>query len=197
MLCKNFFEQPTVTVAQNLIGTTLVYQGREIIITETEGYVGEDDPACHAAKGRTKRTEVMFGPAGITYVYLIYGMYHCLNIVTEAQDFPAAVLIRGGIDRHNPHLKLDGPGKLCRSLEITREDNQQSATDGTHLYFTKAQRVYDFESTPRIGIKVGTDKLWRFVMTREEQQSFYNPFNPEKASKALCRDVFRSTSGFG
>ena len=83
MLCKNFFEQPTVTVAQNLIGTTLVYQDREIIITETEGYVGEDDPACHAAKGRTKRTEVMFGPAGITYVYLIYGMYHCLNIVTK------------------------------------------------------------------------------------------------------------------
>ena len=80
------------------------------------------------------------------------------------------MLIRGGIDRHNLHLKLDGPGKLCRSLEITREDNQQSATDGTHLYFTKAQRVYAFESTPRIGIKVGTDKLWRYVMTREEQQ---------------------------
>lgn len=170
MLCKNFFEQSTVTVAQNLIGTTLVYQDREIIITETEAYVGEDDPACHAAKGRTKRTEVMFGPAGMTYVYLIYGIHHCLNIVTEAEGLPAAVLIRGGIDRNNIHLKLDGPGKLCRSLNITRSQNQQDATDGTKLYFQEAQRAYTFASTPRIGIKVGTDKLWRFVMTAEEQQ---------------------------
>ena len=78
-LQQNFFEQPTLIVAQELLGKVLVFNNHQGLITETEAYIGEDDPACHAAKGRTKRTEVMYGSAGYSYVYLIYGMYYCLK----------------------------------------------------------------------------------------------------------------------
>jgi DNA-3-methyladenine glycosylase len=92
-LRQEFFARDTVTVAQELLGQRLCFQGKSGIITETEAYVGQDDPACHAARGMTKRTEVMFGQAGVVYVYLIYGKYYCLNLVTEKLDFPAAVLV--------------------------------------------------------------------------------------------------------
>ena len=164
MLTTSFFAHPTQYVAQELIGATLVYDDKQIMITETEAYIGKDDPACHAAKGRTKRTEVMFGRAGLIYVYLIYGMYHCLNIVTEEEGFPAAVLIRGGKDFSSPHVKLDGPGKLCRYLALTRDDNFKDATDGSHLYFLPREQDYSIKTTPRIGIREGTDKLWRYVL---------------------------------
>lgn len=92
-LKRHFFEQSTLIVAKELLGKVLIFNNYQGLITETEAYIGEDDPACHAAKGRTNRTEIMYGKAGYSYVYLIYGMYYCLNIVTEAQDFPAAVNI--------------------------------------------------------------------------------------------------------
>ncbi|MCK6499590.1 MAG: DNA-3-methyladenine glycosylase, partial [Nitrospira sp.] len=95
---RAFFVRPTVQVAQSLIGKYLVRESERGVVSgrivEVEAYVGPEDKACHASKGRTARTDVMFGPAGVAYVYLIYGMYHCLNVVTEAEDFPAAVLIR-------------------------------------------------------------------------------------------------------
>ena len=98
MINRDFFVRPTLTVARALLGQRLVREtdGRRLggLIVETEAYIGFDDTACHASKGRTSRTEVMFGPPGQTYVYLIYGMYHMLNLVTEPVDFPAAVLIR-------------------------------------------------------------------------------------------------------
>lgn len=109
-LGKEFFLGDAVEVAQNLIGKTVVRRfdnGQELryIITETEAYRGEDDLACHASKGRTPRTDVMYHSGGVVYVYLIYGMYWMLNFVTSEQDFPAAVLIRGlgGIN---------GPGRV-------------------------------------------------------------------------------------
>src|SRR5207247_10399051 len=90
-------------------------------IIEVEAYVGPQDKACHASKGRTQRTEVLFGPPGVAYVYLIYGMYHCLNVVTEREEFPSAVLIRAiEIDGE----LIDGPGRLCRALQIDRYLNR-------------------------------------------------------------------------
>ncbi|ARD86364.1 3-methyladenine DNA glycosylase [Rickettsia bellii] len=94
-LSREFFARDTNIVSQELLGKVLYFQGKTAIITETESYIGQDDPACHAARGRTKRTDIMFGPAGFSYVYLIYGMYYCLNFVTETDGFPAATLIRG------------------------------------------------------------------------------------------------------
>ena len=108
ILTRAYFNRPTLTVARSLIGKYLVREidGRVLAgkIVEVEAYVGPKDKACHASKGRTQRTEVMFGPAGGAYVYLIYGMYHCLNVVTEREEFPSAVLIRaielnGAVDR--------------------------------------------------------------------------------------------------
>lgn len=161
-LAHDFFEQPTVRVAQSLLGQYLHYKGIVGIITETEAYCGFDDPASHAYRGRTPRNEVMFGPAGYSYVYLIYGMYHCLNIVTEGVDFPAAVLIRGLFLR-DEKIHLDGPGKLCRYLNITRQENNQNLINNPHFYLTRHITEVEFQATPRIGIKQGREKLWRFV----------------------------------
>jgi len=95
VLSRSFYAHPTLQVAEDLIGKILVYKDMSGRITETEAYIGEDDLACHASRGRTPRTEIMYGQSGHAYIYLIYGMYHCLNIVTEKAGSPAAVLIRG------------------------------------------------------------------------------------------------------
>ena len=164
------------------------------IITETEAYVGSDDPACHAAGGKTERNCVMFGFAGKAYVYFTYGMYHCLNIVTEREGFPAAVLIRGikpvvGMDimRRNrskfkiksqkpktKNLKLaDGPGKLCVALDIDLNLNGEDVINGNKLWVENnpvlslgSSRFYriDVKKTPRVGISKGKSKKWRFVL---------------------------------
>lgn len=164
-LTHGFYNRPTVQVAQDLLGKTLVFQGQQSIITETEAYVGQDDPACHAAKGITPRTKVMFGRAGVSYVYLIYGLYYCLNFVTEEEGFPAAVLIRGVLikDKH-----LNGPGKVCRDLGVTKNHNEIDLVKSDEFFvMDTGTPVPDFKATPRIGIKVGTDKLWRFVVDKE------------------------------
>lgn len=122
-LGKKFFTQNTNRVARALIGKNMVfdYGKRACRITETEAYRGFDDKACHASKGRTERNKVMFGPAGRLYIYLIYGIYYMLNIVTEEKDFPAAVLIRGLDPLKGIEADLSGPGKLTRELEITKD----------------------------------------------------------------------------
>jgi DNA-3-methyladenine glycosylase len=152
-LNRSFFNRPTLIVAQELLSKILVFNNYKGYITETEAYIGNNDPACHAAIGRTKRTEVMFGPAGYSYVYFIYGMYYCLNFVTENEGFPAAVLIRGIKLLDHPYTHLNGPGKLCKYLGITKSDNSVDITQSEKFYVT-----------PRIGIKVGTDLPWRFVI---------------------------------
>ena len=169
-LNRKFFENNTLTVAKELLGKTLVFNNHQGIITETEAYIGENDPACHAAKGRTKRTEVMYGEAGFSYIYLIYGMYYCFNVVTEQKDFPAAVLIRGV--KLKSEQPLDGPGKLCKYLGITTEHNKIDLTKSIYFYIkdnNKHQthkKSLDFIQTPRIGIKVGTEQLWRFKLAK-------------------------------
>ena len=121
-------------------------------IVEVEAYVGSQDKACHASKGRTQRTEVMFGPAGVAYVYLIYGMYHCLNVVTEREEFPSAVLIRA--IELNGEL-IDGPGRLCRALQIDRRLNRVDLTIGESLWFEDRGEVVGrgkVGAYPRIGV---------------------------------------------
>lgn len=167
-LTKDFFQKPTLQVAQGLLGSRLIFGAYAGLITETEAYIGEDDPACHAAKGLTPRTKVMFGPAGHSYVYLIYGMYHCLNIVTEAEGFPAAVLIRGLWLESSTHL--NGPGKLCKALGIATEHNNIDITHNEHFYITEGVAVGKMDVTPRIGIKQGLDRMWRFVADPREFQ---------------------------
>jgi len=162
-LPRSFFNRPTLDVAKELLGKEIYFQGKTGIITETEAYIGKDDPACHAARGKTPRTAVMFGDAGYSYVYLIYGMYHCLNFVTEEEEFPAAVLIRGIHSPSLPIKKTNGPGKLCKELGITREHNNIDLINSDFFYVNNTNLKPDFDTTPRIGISRGQDKLWRFV----------------------------------
>jgi DNA-3-methyladenine glycosylase len=160
---RDFFEQSTLDVAQQLIGKSMMFENVQGVITETEAYVGQDDPACHAARGLTPRNAVMFGPAGHSYVYFIYGMYFCLNFVTEKEGFPAAVLIRGVFIKSPFEKHLNGPGKLCRDFGITKEHNGIDLTLSPQLYVLRESQPLPYITTPRIGIRVGTDKLWRFV----------------------------------
>ncbi|MEO5956725.1 MAG: DNA-3-methyladenine glycosylase [Nitrospiraceae bacterium] len=169
ILGRPYFARPTVQVARSLIGKYLVraIDGREIAgkIVEVEAYVGPEDKACHASKGRTQRTDVLFGPAGVAYVYLIYGMYHCLNVVTERKEFPSAVLIRA-IEIEGE--LIDGPGRLCRVLEIDRGLNRADLTDGESLWFEDRGIVLkrgELGAYARIGVDYAgawAKKLWRF-----------------------------------
>ncbi len=170
-LKRNFFNRDTLIVAQELLGKYLVRKpGNKIIrakITETEAYCGQNDLACHASKGLTKRTKVMFGPPGHAYIYLIYGMYHCLNIVTEKEGYPAAVLIRG--------LQLDGcggPGKLCRQFKIDKNLNGVDMCKSREIWIESAsRRKGEKPSGIKKGKRIGVDyagkwknKFWRFYI---------------------------------
>lgn len=168
-LPRIYFNRPTVTVARSLIGKYVVREidGRILAgkIIEVEAYVGPQDKACHASKGRTQRTEVLFGPPGVAYVYLIYGMYHCLNVVTEREEFPSAVLIRAiEIDEE----LIDGPGRLGRTLQIDRRLNRADLTTGKSLWFEDRGALVkrgDVGAHPRIGVDYAgkwAKKLWRF-----------------------------------
>jgi DNA-3-methyladenine glycosylase len=166
ILSRNFYERPTLIVAGELLGKTLKFSNFSGIITEVEAYIGRDDPACHAAKGYTKRTSVMFGKPGFSYVYFIYGMYHCLNVVTEEEGFPAAVLIRGLKLTDPLELNLGGPGILCKKLNITKEHNSLDLTAGHEFCVYESDCKLDYICTPRIGISSGKEKFWRFKATR-------------------------------
>ncbi len=169
ILPRTYFDRPTLVVARSLLGKYLVRDngGGTIAgrIIEVEAYVGPEDRACHASKGRTRRTDVMFGRAGVAYVYLIYGMHHCLNVVTEREEFPAAVLIRAvEIDGE----LIDGPGRLCRTLGIDRTLNRHDLTAGERLWFEdRGGRVdrKDVGAFPRVGVDYAgawAGKPWRF-----------------------------------
>ena len=163
-LGKDYFNRYCVDVARDLLGQRLIFGPYQGIIIETEAYRGADDPASHSYKGPTPRSAIMFGEPGVSYVYFIYGMYHCLNIVTEDLHNPSAVLIRG-IKLITPETKLlNGPGKICRELGITRDHSGFDLTQHNDFYIAQGEKVEHFEVTPRIGIKVATDKLWRFVV---------------------------------
>lgn len=159
-LTLDFFNRPTEIVAKELIGQKIMIHHQEAMITETEAYRGLDDPASHAFKGPTPRSRIMFEESGRLYIYLIYGMYHCLNIVAHEDGEAGAVLIRGlQID----DLHLVGPGKICRHFFIDRTYNDHNLIQSQIVYLKKNIYPINIQATPRIGIKQGTDKLWRYV----------------------------------
>ena len=162
-LARDFFARNVVDVARDLISKVLVFGDYQGIITETEAYAGADDPASHAFRGPTPRSRVMFGPAGYSYVYFIYGMHHCFNIVTGQEREASAVLIRGVKLSAPCEVYLNGPGKLCRQLGITREHNNIDIINSTNLYLEDRGLKLSFSATPRIGIRVATEKMWRFI----------------------------------
>jgi len=169
VLKEAFFRRPAPEVALDLLGKYLV---REIdgveeahMITETEAYESTDDRASHASKGRTKRTEVMFGRPGVWYVYLIYGMYQMLNIVTGADGHPSAVLVRGVEG-------INGPGRLTKRLNVSKDFNTKDARKETGLWIEDRGVEINprhIKKTARIGVDyagpVWAKKEWRFVYT--------------------------------
>jgi DNA-3-methyladenine glycosylase len=166
-LTTSFFSRPALVVARDMIGKFLVRRiGRREIavpITETEAYVGPHDLACHGSKGRTPRTEVMFGPAGHWYVYFVYGIHWMLNAVTDDEGHPAAVLVRGA----GP---WNGPARLTKALEIDKRFNTRPIARQTALWIEdrglKIPRK-QIKSTPRIGVDYSgpwAAKPYRFVV---------------------------------
>ncbi len=156
----DFYHRPCLEVARDLVGKVLVYKGNRLRISETEAYCGEADTACHAHKGRTARTEVMYMQAGTVYIYLCYGIHWLLNIVTGEKDEPEAVLIRACVD-------AEGPGKLTKRLGITGELNRTSVCDG-ELYIEDDSFNCEVTIDKRVGIAYASqqdqDRLWRFKM---------------------------------
>lgn len=184
VLDQPFYRRPTLVVARELLGKKLVRErnGTELsgIIIETEAYLGQKDSACHAYRGRTPRNAVMFGPPGHAYVYFTYGMHFLLNLVTEEEGNPCAVLIRAleplaGIDemrtlRRRPKGLTDGPAKLCQALAIDKTFNGWDVTKGEKLWVEKKRNVPAGRviTTPRIGIDYAAPQHrsapWRFLM---------------------------------
>ena len=185
-LPRDFYGRPTLTVTRELIGMVLVHQTAaglaSGIIVEAEGYVGEADPACHAAPGRTRRNEPLYGPPGIAYVYLNYGIHYLVNAVTEPAGWPAAVLIRAlepleGIDlmcrrrakgtgrRADDFSDAElcrGPGNLTRALGITLRENRLDLTGSALRIEDRGLSVgRNVRWSPRIGINVGVEHEWR------------------------------------
>ena len=163
-LKRKFFDRNTVIVARELLGKDLCRRmnGKVIKtrITETEAYCGTKDLACHASKGLTPRTKIMFGPSGHAYVYMIYGMYHCLNVVTEGEGNPSAVLIRGAEG-------FKGPGRLCRGLNIDKKLNGADICLSREIWLEEGDKIYRsrIKKGKRIGVDYAgkwKDKMWRF-----------------------------------
>jgi DNA-3-methyladenine glycosylase len=164
ILRKEFFEQPTLVVAENLLGKFLVRGGKVYMITEVEAYDGFEDKASHASRGETPRNTVMFREAGVWYVYFVYGMHHMLNIVTGAKGYPAAVLIRGVEG-------ISGPARLTKALGVDRKMNEQKAEPEGGLWIEDCGIIIPknrIEKTPRIGVAYSGEewagKPWRFVL---------------------------------
>ena len=167
-LTEAFFEQDPLTVARLLVGKVLVHRTPEgekrLRITETEAYWGEEDTACHAHKGRTKRTEVMYARAGTVYIYLCYGMHWMLNLVTGQKEEPQAVLIRAC-------ETAPGPGRLTKALEITGELNGSSAVAPDSVLWVEDDGcVPGIREEKRVGIGYASredqDRPWRFVLEK-------------------------------
>lgn len=203
-LCREFYLQDTIEAAKALLGKCLVrrLEGEllAVRITETEGYIGRCDRACHAYNyRRTARTDTLFRQGGTAYIYFIYGMYHCLNFVTEPEGEPAAVLIRAAeplagtntirrlrfgdkpLTAYRQKNFLNGPGKLCKGISLTREQNGLDLVTGEELFVCDSPEDLGLPAPPphkermRCGPRIGVDYAgeakdypWRFWLEKEE-----------------------------
>ena len=189
-LPDRFYSQTTREIARGLLGCVILHETREGpaggVIVETEAYLAQGDPACHAARGRTPRNDPMFGAPGTAYVYLIYGMHYCLNVVTAPESVPEAVLIRAlepgsgldlmrrrrGVDR--PRDLCSGPAKLCQALGVSAQHNCADLTSPPlHIVPPRGragEAKRDITTTTRIGIREGRghDLLLRFYFSDSE-----------------------------
>lgn len=191
-LPRSFYDRPTLDVARDLIGKVLVHDRRGTrtsgVIVEVEAYIGESDPACHAAPGPTTRNAPLYGPPGYAYVYLNYGIHSLVNVVTEPAGAPAAVLIRaleplaglGAMRRRRSrrakgrsriaaaaladHLICRGPGNLTMAMGITKAQNRADLCGDTLFVEDRGIAVGPVEWSPRIGINVGRDRPWRVYL---------------------------------
>lgn len=194
-LPRDFYARSTLDVARALIGKVLVHDtpaGQASgVIVETEAYIGEADPACHAAPGPTARNAPLYGPPGIAYVYLNYGVHYLVNAVTEAEGWPAAVLIRAlephegeplmrrrrargtnrGAQAFTTAELCRGPGNLTRALGISLRQNLLDFTGGPLRIEDRGLPGRDVAWTPRIGIRVGVEHEWRCVAVGSEALS--------------------------
>jgi DNA-3-methyladenine glycosylase len=175
ILPRSFYAQATTQVAESLLGQELRFRDVAGIIIECEAYLGADDLAAHASRGITKRTKVIYGPPGFAYVYLNYGLHHCLNLVCEPDGIPGCVLIRGlwpteGLDemrlrrrRNEVHELCPGPGKLTQALGLDLSQNGWDVTSGELVVVRKppVSRV-EIQIGPRIGITKCADWPLRF-----------------------------------
>ncbi len=196
-LPRDFYAQPTLLVAEQLLGKLLVRVVRKGEITgrivEVEAYIGEEDPACHAARGPTRRNSIMYGEPGHAYVYFTYGMHYMLNFVTEPEGFPAAVLIRAlepldgvGLMRRSRKRRAtreltSGPGKLCQALKIDLSLNGADLCRPPLYVEDSGTRPEKIIWAERVGIREGCDRLWRcyvagnpFVSIRAKNENFHN-----------------------
>ena len=204
-LPRSFYDRPTLTVAEELLGKVLVHRTQGGVaagmIVEVEAYIGEEDPACHAASGPTRRNAPLYGPPGLAYVYLNYGMHYLVNAVTEAEGHPAAVLIRAlhpvegiaamkkrraaGVGEaatksrrrepgRNEIAETDlcrGPGNLTRALGITLAGNQLDLVSSRLTIEDRGLMVDGLSWGPRVGIRVGTERPWRCWITNHPSVS--------------------------
>ncbi len=186
-LPRRFFLRPTLQVARDLVGCLVVHRvrGRDRIvrIVETEAYVGPKDRACHASRGLTDRTAVMFGPAGHAYVFFVYGMHHCLNVVTEREGFPAAVLIRAAEPVSGVWRKTDGPGRLTAALGIDRRHDGCDLCRGGLYLSARDRPVGTLSRSARIGVDYAgpwARKPWRFFEQRNPHVSRGDGVKPHR-----------------
>ena len=192
-LPRSFYARPTLDVARDLIGKVLVHRRRNAVtsgvIVEVEAYIGESDPACHAAPGPTRRNQPLYGPPGHAYVYLNYGIHCLMNVVTESEGSPAAVLIRAlepleGIacmrrrrlratkGRRSPasralpvHGLCRGPGNVTMAMGITLKENRLDLLGDRLRVEDRGVQTGPIAWGPRIGISVGADRPWRACLT--------------------------------
>ncbi len=156
-LTRPFYDRDTVAVARDLLGKYLIHlsDGTERIgrIVEVEAYLGPHDLASHSSKGRTERTKVMFGPSGHAYVYMIYGIYYCMNVVTEREGHAAAVLLRAVAPVKNVEGRTQGPGLLCRAMQIDRRLNGHDlVSDDFYVAAAPEEKPPVIAKRPRIGV---------------------------------------------
>jgi DNA-3-methyladenine glycosylase len=192
-LPRSFFARPSLDVARDLLGRNLVRtlpDGTRLVarLVEVEAY-RQDDPASHSYRGRTARTDVMFGPPGHLYVYFTYGMHFCMNVVTGRDGEGSAVLLRAaepleGVEEMarrrgvaNPRLLLAGPARMCEAFGVSREHNGLDLADGDAMHVVRGAPVRGGRvlAGPRVGITAAVDQPWRFVVEDSPYLSRRNP----------------------